>query len=177
MRVGVCAEMLRHEPAHAPANPQHASRSQPLLEEMPGDPDPVELAARALRHRDRSRRELDERLARAGVGDDQRAAALDTLERVGYVDDGRFAAARAAALAERGHGDASIRHDLGQHGLDREQTEAALASLAPEAERAAQLVRRLGPGPKTAARLARKGFGEEAVRAAAGPFAEPHDEA
>ena len=41
------------------------------------DPDPIELAARALRHRDRSRHELDERLARAGVDDAERAEALD----------------------------------------------------------------------------------------------------
>ena len=38
---------------------------------MPRERDPVELAARALQHRDRSRRELDERLARAGVADDR----------------------------------------------------------------------------------------------------------
>ena len=77
---------------------------------VPSEPDPIEIAARALRHRDRSRRQLDERLARAGVDDDGRAEALETLERVGYVDDGRFARARAAALAERGYGDDGIRH-------------------------------------------------------------------
>ena len=43
--------------------------------------------------------ELDERLARAGVDEAARADALETLERVGYVDDARFAVARAAALA------------------------------------------------------------------------------
>jgi SOS response regulatory protein OraA/RecX len=32
-----------------------------------GDHDPIEIAARALQHRDRSRREVDERLARAGI--------------------------------------------------------------------------------------------------------------
>jgi len=54
---------------------------------------PIEIAARALRHRDRSRRQLDERLARAGVDEARRAEALETLERVGYVDDGRYARA------------------------------------------------------------------------------------
>ena len=63
-----------------------------VVSREPRERDPVELAARALQHRDRSRRELDERLARAGVGDSERADALDTLERVGYVDDARFAA-------------------------------------------------------------------------------------
>ena len=80
---------------------------------MPAERDPIDLAARALHHRDRSRRELDDRLARAGVDDDERADALDTLERVGYVDDGRFAAAtgrgarRSAATATRRSGTTS----------------------------------------------------------------------
>lgn len=130
------------------------------------DVDPLEVAARALRHRDRSRREVEERLARAGVDEDRRADALATLERVGYVDDGRFAATRAGTLADRGYGDAWIRHDLGRHGVDSEAAELALAALAPERDRAALLITRLGPGPKTAAHLARKGFGEDALEAA-----------
>ena len=133
---------------------------------MAKDVDPVELAARALRHRDRSRREVDERLAQAGIDEDRRAEALDTLERVGYVDDDRFAKARAEALAARGYGDEWIRHDLGRHGVEGEAAEAALAGLAPERERAAAVIERLGPGPKTAAHLGRKGFGEDALELA-----------
>ena len=130
------------------------------------DVDPLDVAARALRHRDRSRREVEERLARAGVDEDRRADALETLERVGYVDDERFAGARAEALADRGYGDEWIRHDLSRHGIGGEAAEAALAALVPERERAAALIARLGPGPKTAAHLARKGFGEGALEAA-----------
>jgi regulatory protein len=133
---------------------------------MGAEPDPLEVAARALRHRDRSRREVEERLARAGIDEDRRADALETLERVGYVDDQRFAAARAGALAGRGYGDEWIRHDLGQHGIEREAAEAAIAGLTTERERAAEVVARLGAGPKAAAHLARKGFGEDAVEAA-----------
>ena len=48
------------------------------------DRDPIELATRALRRHDRSRHELDERLAKAGIGDAERDEALDALERVGY---------------------------------------------------------------------------------------------
>ncbi|MFL5955672.1 MAG: regulatory protein RecX [Gaiellaceae bacterium] len=131
-------------------------------------PSPLELAARALRHRDRSRHELEERLARAGVDEDARADALETLERVGYVDDARFAEARARALADRGYGDKWIRHELRRHGVAGETAEAAIAALTPEGERAAAVVARFGPGAKTAARLARKGFGEDAVEAAVG---------
>lgn len=135
---------------------------------MPADTDPIEIAARALQHRDRSRRQLDERLARAGVDDAGRAAALETLERVGYVDDGRYARARAASLAERGYGDEGIRHLLGQDGIEPDEAAAALATLPPERERAAALVARLGRGPKTAAHLGRKGFGEDSIEAANG---------
>jgi SOS response regulatory protein OraA/RecX len=135
---------------------------------VPADSDPIEIAARALQHRDRSRRQLDERLARAGIDEAGRVAALETLERVGYVDDGRYAGARATSLAERGYGDDGIRQLLEQDGVAPEAAAGALAELAPERDRAAGLVARLGHGPKTAARLARKGFGEDAVEAAAG---------
>jgi SOS response regulatory protein OraA/RecX len=135
---------------------------------VPATPDPIEIAARALEHRDRSRQELDARLARAGVDAAGRAEALETLERVGYVDDGRFARARAASLADRGYGDDGIRQLLEQQGIESDAAAEALAALPPERERAAELVARLGPGPKTAAHLGRKGFGEDAVAAAAG---------
>jgi regulatory protein len=132
------------------------------------DQDPIEIAARALQHRDRSRRDLEERLARAGFDEDRRTDALETLERVGYVDDGRFAGARAGALAGRGYGDEWIRHDLGEHGVAAEAVAAAIESLVPESERAAALVERLGRTPKTGARLARKGFGQDALETALG---------
>lgn len=134
----------------------------------PTEPDPIEIAARALQHRDRSRHELDARLARAGVDDAGRAEALETLERVGYVDDERFARARASSLAARGFGDDGIRQLLEADGVEPEAVANALAALAPERERAVELVARLGSGPKTAAHLGRKGFGEDAVEAAAG---------
>ena len=130
--------------------------------------DPIDLAARALQHRDRSRRELDDRLARAGVGDEERADALETLERVGYLDDARFAAARAEALAGRGYGDEAIRHDLEAHGIDAEGVVEALGGLESERERAQALVQRLGRSVRTAQQLARKGFRDESLEAALG---------
>jgi regulatory protein len=132
------------------------------------DDDPIEIAARALQHRDRSRREVEQRLARAGIDEARRTDALDTLERVGYVDDERFAGARATALATRGYGDEWIRHDLGRHGVAAEAVATAIGALVPEAERAAALVERLGRSAKTGAQLARKGFGEDALEAALG---------
>jgi regulatory protein len=134
----------------------------------PPERDPIDLAARALQHRDRSRRELDDRLARAGVDENERADALDTLERVGYVDDARFAAARAAALAGRGFGDEAIRHDLEARGIGPEAVAEAIGGLEPERERAQALVDRLGCSLRTAQHLARKGFAEDSLEAAVG---------
>jgi regulatory protein len=128
--------------------------------------DPVDLAVEALRHRERSRREIDERLAQAGVGEAARLIALDRLEQVGYIDDQRFAGARAGALANRGYGDEWIRADLARSGVADADAAAAIAALEPEAERAAALADRIGRTPKTAAQLARKGFGEDAVATA-----------
>jgi len=93
---------------------------------------------------------------------------LTVLSRAGLVDDARFARTRAGNLAERGYGDAAIRHDLGRRGIAPEVIQQALESLQAEAERARRLVERRGPGAKTARYLASKGFGEEALEAAAG---------
>jgi SOS response regulatory protein OraA/RecX len=84
------------------------------------------------------------------------------------VDDSRYAHARAAALAERGRGDAAIAWDLERRGVAAGVVKAALARLAPEPERARALADGLGRDPTTARLLARRGFGEEAVEAALG---------
>ncbi len=112
----------------------------------------LDVALRALRAADRSRAELDERLAGKGYGAEERREALDELERLGYLDDERTAALRASRLAERGYGDAYIRADLARRGLD---AEAALASLEPEAKRAE---RQSGRGE---AWLTRRGFASD----------------
>jgi SOS response regulatory protein OraA/RecX len=143
-----------------------------------GTPDPLDVAAQALRHRDRSRRQIGERLERAGVEEAAREDTLETLERVGYLDDRRFAAGRAAALAERGYGDDAIRAFLEAEGAPQEAVGEALAGLEPETVRAARVVGRHGASPRTAAHLQRKGFGEDAVELAAGDaFADEGPEA
>ena len=126
------------------------------------------VAGRALRRQDLSQRMMAERLARASVAPAALEESLDVLSRSGLVDDARFAGTRAASLAERGYGDAAIRHDLELRGVGPEPIQEALDSLEAEAERARRLVERRGPGPKTARYLASKGFGEEALEAAAG---------
>jgi SOS response regulatory protein OraA/RecX len=126
------------------------------------------VAGRALRRQDLSKRGIAERLARASVAPAAVEESLAVLARAGLVDDIRFAHTRAGNLAERGYGDAAIRHDLGQQGVAPEVIQQALESLDAEAERARRLVERRGAGVKTARYLASKGFGEEALEAAAG---------
>jgi len=133
---------------------------------MPERKDAVETALRALRFRDRSTAELEARLERHGVGEAERERALETLERVGYVDDGRFACTRAEHLAGRGSGDELIRHDLEARGVAAEYVAAALAALEPERLRAERIVARRGRSAQTARYLASRGFGEDAVEAA-----------
>jgi SOS response regulatory protein OraA/RecX len=123
------------------------------------------LAGRALRARDLSQRALSDRLE-GRVAPAAREEALETLARVGVLDDRRVAQNRAAALAARGYGDAAIRHDLTRRGLEPDEIEDAIATLEPEALRVSTIVERRGPGPATARHLAARGFGEEAVASA-----------
>ena len=124
---------------------------------------PVDLAIRALRFRDRTAAELEARLEQRGVGKAEREQALETLERIGYVDDERFARMRAEQLAERGSGDALIRDDLERRGVAADVVELALGALESERERAVRIAARRGHSVKTARYLASRGFGEEAL--------------
>jgi SOS response regulatory protein OraA/RecX len=128
----------------------------------------TDVAGRALRARDRSRRDLEVRLERAAVPPDVRTETLAMLERVGLVDDARFAANRADALARRGYGDAAIAEALEREGVLPDERSDAIAALEPELERARSLVRSRGNGPRTARFLAGKGFGEDAIAEALG---------
>jgi SOS response regulatory protein OraA/RecX len=126
----------------------------------------LDVATKALAHRDFSERTLSERLERAGVDPAEAEIVLARLRDEGAVDDARFAANRARALAERGKGDAAIRFDLARQGIGSDTIENALAALEPERERAARIVARRGAGPATARLLAGRGFDEDTVVAA-----------
>jgi regulatory protein len=122
-------------------------------------------ASRALRHRDLSRRDLEDRLDRVRLAPPARAEALAAVERAGLVDDERFARERALRLAERGLGNAAIRDDLTQQGVAPQAVSDALVGLGAETERAARIVARRGGGLRTARLLARRGFEGEAIAA------------
>ena len=128
-------------------------------------------ATRALAARDRSRRALDERLARAGTPETARAEAIAALEGAGLVDDARVAHSRARVLAERCYGDAAIRDGLEREGVGAAEVEAALAALEPEPARARRLLGDGPPDPRALRRLAARGFDPETIAELA-PFAD-----
>jgi regulatory protein len=126
----------------------------------------LDVATKALAQRDFSEQGLRERLGRAGIDSGEVEAVLKRLCNEGVVDDMRFAAHRARALAERGKGDVAIRFDLARQGVGADAIEEALAALEPEQERAERIVARRGSGPATARLLSSRGFDEGAVAAA-----------
>jgi regulatory protein len=123
----------------------------------------TELALRALRHQERSRRDLEERLERAGIPADERTQALDELAAAGLVSDDRFAHERARSLAERSGSNALIREDLRRHGIPDEVIAQALDELEPESERAGRIFGRRGGGDRAIRYLAAKGFSRESI--------------
>jgi SOS response regulatory protein OraA/RecX len=135
--------------------------------------DALAAGVRALARRDRSEQGLRGMLDRKGVGEREREETVAALRRHGALDDGRFALARAAALAERGFGDAAIVFRLDRDGVDQKHSAAALAALEPERERAARLAERRGTGARTARWLAARGFAPESIETAIAPSEGP----
>jgi SOS response regulatory protein OraA/RecX len=126
----------------------------------------LECVLRALRHRDRTERELDELLLSNGFSEEESADAIGRLVRTGVVSDERFAEARATSLAARGEGDALIRRRLVAAGVAFDLVADSLSSVEPELERARRIVVRRGASTKTARYLFGKGFSNEIVKVA-----------
>jgi regulatory protein len=149
-----------------------------------------ERALRLLSVRPRSRRELRDRLLRAGFEPEEVESELARLEEVGLVDDERFARALAEQqVLGRGAGGRAVMAALSARGVDRSTAEAALAEVerageAPDEEERARALalarvgRLRGLPPERAygrlvAFLVRRGHApevaREAARAALGP--------
>jgi regulatory protein len=138
-------------------------------------------ALNLLSFRDRSSRELEQRLLRAGYEPDEVVAALEGLQRVGLVDDERFARAVVEQQAGRRlSGRRAVAAALFAKGVDRATAEAALQELdepGAERERADELARSrarrmMGLPPEIAFRrlsglLARRGYPPAVCREAA----------
>jgi len=126
----------------------------------------VAAGSHVLARRDHSEQAVRAALERKGIGASEREEAVATLRRHGALDDERFAHARAAALADRGLGDAAIAFRLERDGIEPTSVEAALAALEPERDRAVRLTARRGATAKTARWLAARGFAAESVESA-----------
>jgi SOS response regulatory protein OraA/RecX len=129
------------------------------------------VAGRTLRRRDLSTRRLAERLDAAGVTPAAERSALQALADARVLDDTRFAAARASALAERGWGDVAIVARLQAEGIAEADAHAALAGLSAEPARAETITRGLDSA-KAWALLARRGFDQDTIEAVVGPLDE-----
>jgi regulatory protein len=120
-------------------------------------------ATRALATRDRSRGELETRLADAGVSESARDEALASLEAAGLLDDERVAESRARELARRGYGDAAIRSDLRLRRISSETAADAIEALEPETERVRLALRGKELTPAVLRRLTSRGFSRDTL--------------
>jgi SOS response regulatory protein OraA/RecX len=128
-------------------------------------------ATRALAASGRSRRELEERLSRAGHSDSASEEAVSALERAGLLDDASLTERRAETLARRGYGDAAIRADLRRRLIPAEAAADAVAGLEAEAERARRLCAADTPTPALLRRLAGRGFSRDTIEEIAASLA------
>jgi regulatory protein len=136
-----------------------------------------------LRARGRTRREIDLALVRRGFGAPVRARVVRRLEELGYVDDARWALARATSLLEqRRLAPQAIEGRLLAAGVAERDARAAVARACEdtgfepvEAARRLLASRRPHPGrlsPKERARAARllasRGFNDDVAEAVLG---------
>ena len=150
--------------------------SSPRRGRKPREQTPLQRALGLLVRREHSRKELGRKLRAKGIEADAVEMAVSRLAEEGWQDDSRFAQSVVRNRAGSGYGPLHIRAELGTHGLDSEQIEAAMASFEGDwTENARELVcRRFGPsGPedlaqrrKAADLLARRGFDGNCIRQA-----------
>ena len=121
-----------------------------------------------LARREQSRRELSQRLQRAGYTRKETSEALDRLAADGYQDDARFAEMLVRSRIANGYGPRRIRAELRTHAIDDARIDRQLeqAEVDWQAEARTQLRRRYGDRPsdeyaeraKRAQFLLRRGF-------------------
>jgi len=80
--------------------------------------DPTALALRLLARREYGRRELGDKLLRAGCDAGDVALALDALAAAGYQDDARYAEMLTRTRVRQGHGPLRLRQDLQRAGIE-----------------------------------------------------------
>ena len=99
-------------------------RQRPKPAQPPNAEAALELAARFLGTRPRTRWEVERRLRRAGVADDVVAATLDRLADLGYLDDAAFVRWWLEQRDRRApRGRRMLEAELRQHGVPRDVIE------------------------------------------------------
>lgn len=132
---------------------------------------------RLLSFRLRSRFEAEETLRREGYTGPVIVAALEEMERLGYIDDARFCSEYTYSRFRRGYGPHRIRLELKQKKVGGNLVEERLAAIfhgSVEADQARSLLdKRLAAGynpadrsawRRCAALLQRRGFGKGVIR-------------
>ncbi|GAB4246791.1 MAG: RecX family transcriptional regulator [Thermoleophilia bacterium] len=123
-----------------------------------------EKALRLLSTRERSRKELFERLREGGADEETIEQVLDRLEELAFLDDARFARAYAAGKRAAGWGDRRLVQELRRRGVARAVIEEALENLEGRLEDAESVGRDTGGSesvPDQLVGLIRRRYGQE----------------
>ncbi len=116
-----------------------------------------EAALRILERKRRTRRELEQRLARAGHPGEAVREAIERLSRVGLVDDLEYARAYLSErLGKRAVGERLLRQELRARGVPVEEIDQAFADLARAAGEAPESASEVARARRAAAELARR---------------------
>lgn len=98
-------------------------------------------ALRILERRDVSRKELITKLTAKGVSPEEAAEAADWLERLGVINDERYAGMVVRHYAAKGYGRARIQNELYRHGIEKDLWDEALAQYQESEELLDRLLR------------------------------------
>lgn len=127
-----------------------------------------------LERRDYGSAELTAKLIEKGAEPSDAEAAVARMVEYGFVNDENYAAMVARHYAAKGYGPARVREELKKRKLDRELWDAALEEMPDNSDAAYALFasKLRGASDRDAARkasaaLIRRGFGWDAVKAAA----------
>ena len=135
-------------------------------------------AVKILAVKDRTEKELRDKLLEKGYGADEADDAVEAMKGFGYIDDRAYAEKYVSdGVKLRGHGEARIRSELLRRGVSRSIVDETLAQglAADGAERVAEIMDRRFQGadlsnPKERSRIvayfARRGFSYSDIRGA-----------
>jgi len=96
----------------------------------------LNTAANVLQYRNRSSRDLLERLLEKGVEESDAKWAVSRLQELGLLSDSRYAADIARGYAMRGYGAGRVRQELRKKHISDEDIESAMEEFTPDMDKA-----------------------------------------